>query len=102
MSHRDHRHVETLAGRGWISLDGVRLSDVTYHIDVWQQFVNASHRDSVPATRQYAGRVSDHELGRFDLFDRLVRLHFENGGHLDCELHGNRVIAAGVLFHGQH
>ena len=97
MPHRDRRHVETLSGRGWISVDGVRLSDVTYHIDVWQQFVAMGRGDGLPAARQLAGTIADYRLDGVDLFDRIVRLHLETGGHLDCFLDGNRVKSAGVF-----
>ena len=97
MSHRNRRHVETLSGRGWISLDGVRLSDVTYHLDIWQQFVSNAPGEALPGTRQLSGTIADHRLEGVDLFDRTVRLHLENGGHLDCLLQGNRVKSAGVL-----
>jgi hypothetical protein len=96
MTHRDRRHVETLAGRGWISLQGVRLSEVTYHIDIWQQFI-CSAGETLPATRQFAGSISNHDLSGVDLFERIVRLHLETGGYMDCHLEGNRVKAAGVL-----
>jgi hypothetical protein len=102
MSHRNRQHIETLTGRGWISLDGVRLSDATYHIDIWQQFVNTTRGDAFPGARQFSGKVANHTLERYDLFDRMVRLHLENGGHLDCVLDGNRVKAAGVLMRTSH
>jgi hypothetical protein len=102
MPYRDRRHLETLAGRGWISLDGVRLSDVTYHIDVWQQFVTTSPGRALPAARQLAGTITDYRLDGVDLFDRLVRLHLETGGHLDCFLDGNRVKSVGAPLTTSH
>jgi hypothetical protein len=94
---REQRHLETLSGRGWISLDGIRLGDVTYSIDVWQQFVSTADGGALPASRQAAGRVVDHSLHTSHLFDRVVRLHLEDGGHWDCFLEGDRLKAAGAL-----
>lgn len=94
---REQRHLETLSGRGWISIDGIRLGEVTYNIDVWQQFVSTADGRALPATRQIAGRLSDHSLDTSLLFDRVVRLHLENGGHWDCLFEGDRLKAAGAL-----
>jgi hypothetical protein len=80
-----------------VSLDGVRIGDVTYHIDVWQQFVSTGPGETFAGARQLAGTISDHRLDGVDLFDRIVRLHLETGGHLDCFLDGNRVKTAGAF-----
>ena len=95
--HRHRQHIETLAGRGYVSLDGVTLGEVTYHIDIWQQVVTAGHHEMLPGTRQIAGHITDHDLEPSALFDRVVRLHLERGGHLDCLIEHDRVKAPGVL-----
>ena len=94
---RERRVVETLTGRGWIALDNVRLGEVTYSIDVWQQFVSTGDGEALPGTRQVTGRIAGYAVNTVPLFDRVMRLHLENGGHWDCFLEGDRLKAAGAL-----